>query len=101
MDEILRSVEQVTASWEISTASADQRAGIEQVHEAIAQIDSVTQQNSALVEQASAAAGSFAGTVADARKRGEDLSYREDLNSGWLQLPPVAMGGTGQPRPAC
>jgi methyl-accepting chemotaxis protein len=85
MDEILRSVEQVTRIMgEISTASADQRAGIEQVHEAIAQIDSVTQQNSALVEQASAAAGSLqeqSQTLANARKRGEDLSYREDLNS--------------------
>ncbi|MGE8510338.1 MAG: methyl-accepting chemotaxis protein [Paraburkholderia terricola] len=60
MDEILKSVEQVThIMGEISTASADQRAGIEQVHEAIAQIDSVTQQNAALVEQASAAAGSL------------------------------------------
>ncbi|HYS63137.1 MAG TPA: methyl-accepting chemotaxis protein [Paraburkholderia sp.] len=60
MDEILRSVEQVThIMGEISTASANQRAGIEQVHEAIAQIDSVTQQNAALVEQASAAAGSL------------------------------------------
>src|SRR6266702_2340286 len=44
---------------EIRTASANQRAGIEQGHEAIAQIDSVTQQNAALVEQASAAAGSL------------------------------------------
>ncbi len=60
MDEILRSVEQVTQIMgAISTASADQRAGIEQVNQAIAQIDSVTQQNAALVEQASAAAGSL------------------------------------------
>jgi methyl-accepting chemotaxis protein len=44
---------------EISTASADQRAGIEQMDQAIAQIDSMTQQNAALVEQASAAAGSL------------------------------------------
>ncbi|KLU26174.1 chemotaxis protein [Caballeronia mineralivorans PML1(12)] len=60
MGEILKSVEQVTQIMgEISTASADQRAGIEQVDEAIAEIESVTQQNAALVEQASAAAGSL------------------------------------------
>jgi methyl-accepting chemotaxis protein len=60
MDEILTSVKQVTQIMgEISTASADQRAGIEQVDQAIAQIDSMTQQNAALVEQASAAAGSL------------------------------------------
>jgi methyl-accepting chemotaxis protein len=60
MDEILTSVRQVTQIMgEISTASADQRAGIEQMDQAIAQIDSMTQQNAALVEQASAAAGSL------------------------------------------
>jgi methyl-accepting chemotaxis protein len=70
MGEILQSVEQVTQIMsEISTASADQRAGIEQVDEAIAEIESVTQQNAALVEQASAAAGSLqeqSQTLADA-----------------------------------
>ncbi|SAL24897.1 methyl-accepting chemotaxis sensory transducer [Caballeronia sordidicola] len=44
---------------EISSASDEQRAGIEQVHQAINQMDEVTQQNAALVEQAAAAAGSL------------------------------------------
>ena len=44
---------------EITTASLEQQSGIEQVNQAIVQIDSATQQNAALVEQAAAAAGSM------------------------------------------
>ena len=41
---------------DITAASREQSAGIEQVNQAIAQMDQVTQQNAALVEQAAAAA---------------------------------------------
>jgi methyl-accepting chemotaxis protein len=41
---------------EITAASQEQRAGIEQVNQAISQIDEMSKQNAALVEQASAAA---------------------------------------------
>jgi methyl-accepting chemotaxis protein len=41
---------------EISAASNEQGAGIEQVNQAITQMDEVTQQNAALVEEAAAAA---------------------------------------------
>ncbi|MYM82779.1 HAMP domain-containing protein [Duganella sp. FT50W] len=44
---------------EISAASREQTAGIEQINEAVMQMDSVTQQNAALVEQAAAAAQSL------------------------------------------
>ena len=44
---------------EITSASQEQRVGIDQVNEAIAQMDQVTQQNAALVEQAAAAAASL------------------------------------------
>jgi aerotaxis receptor len=60
MDEIVQAVKRVTdIMGEISSASAEQSAGIEQVNEAVAQMDEVTQQNAALVEQAAAAAGSL------------------------------------------
>jgi methyl-accepting chemotaxis protein len=60
MEEIVDSVTQAAQIMgEISTASASQRSGIEQIHAEVAQIDNVTQQNAALVEQASAAAGSL------------------------------------------
>jgi hypothetical protein len=41
---------------EISSASQEQSAGIGQVNDAVAQMDTVTQQNAALVEEAAAAA---------------------------------------------
>ena len=44
---------------EIASASAEQATGIEQVNRAVSQMDEVTQQNAALVEQAAAAAGSL------------------------------------------
>ncbi|WP_296943698.1 methyl-accepting chemotaxis protein [uncultured Massilia sp.] len=57
MGEIVQSVSRVTAIMtEIMNASQEQTAGIEQVNQAIVQMDQATQQNAALVEQASAAA---------------------------------------------
>jgi methyl-accepting chemotaxis protein len=44
---------------EIAAASQEQSAGIEQVNKAITQMDEVTQQNAALVEEAAAASRSM------------------------------------------
>jgi methyl-accepting chemotaxis protein len=44
---------------DISAASQEQSAGIEQVNQAITQMDETTQQNAALVEEATAAARSM------------------------------------------
>ena len=60
MQEIVTSVRRVTDIMaEISAASAEQSSGIEQVNLTITQMDEVTQQNAALVEEASAAARSL------------------------------------------
>ncbi|QJD99512.1 HAMP domain-containing protein [Massilia forsythiae] len=57
MGEIVASVQRVTDIMaEISAASTEQNAGIEQVNMAVVQMDQVTQQNAALVEEAAAAA---------------------------------------------
>ena len=57
MQEVVQSIRRVTALvGEISSASAEQRSGVAQIGEAIAQMDHVTQQNAALVEQIAAAA---------------------------------------------
>jgi methyl-accepting chemotaxis protein len=56
MEEIVNAVKRVTDIMsEISTASHQQSQGIEQVSNAITQMDDVTQQNAALVEEAAAA----------------------------------------------
>ena len=60
MEEILSAIHGVTGMMsEITAASVEQSTGIEQVNLAIGQIDDVTQQNAALVEQAAAAAESL------------------------------------------
>ncbi|MFZ6769403.1 methyl-accepting chemotaxis protein [Undibacterium sp. Di26W] len=57
MGEIVDSVRRVTdIISEISSASQEQNTGIEQINLAITQMDQVTQQNAALVEEAAAAA---------------------------------------------
>lgn len=60
MKEIVDSVKRVTdIMGEISVASKEQTDGIQQVNQAINQMDAVTQQNAALVEEAAAAAESL------------------------------------------
>jgi methyl-accepting chemotaxis protein len=60
MDEVVKAVKRVTdIMGEISAASSEQSAGIEEINLAVTQMDSGTQQNAALVEQATAAARSL------------------------------------------
>jgi len=60
MNEIVSAVKRVTHIMaEISAASDEQSAGIEEVNQAIVQMDDATQQNAALVEEAAAAAESM------------------------------------------
>jgi methyl-accepting chemotaxis protein len=60
MEQVVANIKQVADIMaEISAASIEQSQGIEQVNQAIIQMDTVTQQNAALVEQAAAAAQSL------------------------------------------
>ncbi len=60
MDEIVASVQRVTTIMaDIAAASHEQTAGIEQVNQTVMQMDETTQQNAALVEEATAAARSM------------------------------------------
>ncbi|MBX9757107.1 MAG: PAS domain S-box protein [Pseudomonadaceae bacterium] len=60
MEEIVVAIKRVTDIMsEIAAASAEQSTGIEEVNGAVSQMDEMTQQNAALVEQAAAAAESM------------------------------------------
>jgi methyl-accepting chemotaxis protein len=60
MDDVVRAVKRVTdIIGEISAASDEQSAGIDEIGRAVMQMDSGTQQNAALVEQAAAAANAL------------------------------------------
>ncbi|UTY58313.1 methyl-accepting chemotaxis protein [Massilia sp. erpn] len=84
MGEVVDSVRRVSdVIAEITAASREQSIGIDQVNEAITQMDQVTQQNAALVEEAAAAAASMQeqaaslAAVASSFKLGSDGSpYR-------------------------
>jgi methyl-accepting chemotaxis protein len=66
MEEVVDSVRRVTdIMGEITAASQEQSAGIGQVNQAIIEMDSVTQQNAALVEQAASAAKSLQDQAAE------------------------------------
>jgi methyl-accepting chemotaxis protein len=95
MEEIVDSVKRVTAIMgEILIASKEQSDGIEQVNKAIGQMDDVTQQNAALVEQAAAAAaslreqtGSLSQAVSVFRLDGErQASFSAPVNEPVLAL---------------
>ncbi|WP_019894574.1 methyl-accepting chemotaxis protein [Hydrogenovibrio halophilus] len=80
LDTIDKSVDDVANMIEqISAASSEQMTGIEQVHKAISQIDEVTQQNAALVEETSAAAESMSEQAAILDK---DMSFFNTGQSG-------------------
>ena len=70
MTEVVQSVQRVTdIIAEIAAASHEQSQGIDQINRAIADMDGVTQQNAALVEQSAAAASSM-------RSQAEQLAQR-------------------------
>ncbi|WP_374618456.1 methyl-accepting chemotaxis protein [Pandoraea sp.] len=69
MVDVVQSVKRVTdIMGEISAASVEQSSGIEQVNRAVTQMDEMTQQNAALVEEASAAAAALEAQAARLRE---------------------------------
>ncbi len=66
MTEVVASIRRVTdIVGEISAASHEQSLGVAQVGEAVTQMDQVTQQNAALVEEMAAAASSLQNQAED------------------------------------
>ena len=95
MDEVVASVQRVNAIIdEIALASVEQRDGIEQISMAVSQMDGVTQQNAALVEQAAAAADALqqqAASLADAvsifKLHAAPAAASPDTRTAWLAAP--------------
>ena len=66
MDEIVASIRRVTdIMGDISAATREQTLGIEQINEAVSQMDQTTQQNASLVEEAAAASETLQKQAAD------------------------------------
>ena len=109
MDEVVASVKRVTdIMGEIANASQEQSAGIAQVNLSIIEMDSMTQQNAALVEEAAAAAQSLQDQASELAHvvsifklvEGEKLQVSTPSHS--LALAPAASSASSKPaaRPA-
>ena len=89
MQEVVASIRRVTdIMGEISAASTEQSMGVSQVGEAVTQMDQVTQQNAALVEEMAAAASSL-------KNQAEELLNTVNV----LKVDGAAVSSSGQ-RPA-
>jgi methyl-accepting chemotaxis protein len=99
MQEIVSSVGRVTEIMgEITRASAAQESGIEHINQAIGEMDQVTQQNAALVEEAAATAG----TLHDQAANLEQLVNVFKLNNRGLLAPAAKpLPKRAAPAPAC
>jgi methyl-accepting chemotaxis protein len=87
--EIVNSVKRVTdIISEISAASQEQAAGIDQVNKAVMQMDQGTQQNAALVEQATSASQSMAQQAEDLLRQVE--FFKVQIESGSKRLEPMS-----------
>ena len=98
MEEVVSSIKRVTdIMGEISAASSEQSQGVAQIGVAVNELDRMTQQNAALVEQTAAAAGlklcalgllPYANVRAlDAFKLVEDEELREAMSERGLGTP--------------
>jgi methyl-accepting chemotaxis protein len=83
LEQIVLSVKKVSdIVAEIAAASREQSSGIEQVNKAVMQMDEMTQQNAALVEQATAASQSMAEQARDLTKMMDRFQVGEAGSAG-------------------
>ena len=96
MDDIVSSVQRVNeVISRISQASAEQAEGITAVNLAVGQMDDVTQQNAALVEQAAAAAESLQDQAVNLSKAVAVFKLDENGGAGAHKTGAQAGGGDG------
>jgi len=101
MEEIVTSVRHVADILnEISSASQEQSAGIQQVNEAVTQMDGVTQQNAALVEEAAAASQSLQEQAARLTEAVAVFRLDAHAHAGGVtvQRAPIAASAPAAPR---
>jgi methyl-accepting chemotaxis protein len=95
MKEVVDSIKRVSDIMsEIAAASNEQGIGIEQVNQAIGQMDEVTQQNAALVEEAAAAAASLQDQAANLA---QIVSVFKVDAGATAKAPPKIIAGAARP----
>ncbi|MGN6319015.1 methyl-accepting chemotaxis protein [Trinickia sp.] len=97
MEEIIAAVQRVTdIMGEIAAASEEQSGGIGEVARAVSQMDEVTQQNAALVEQASAAAQSLQEQAERLRSAVSVFQLADDGTAWRAQAMPVRVAAAAE-----
>lgn len=81
----------------IAAGSQEQSSGIDQVNKAVMQLDAMTQQNSALVEEASAASESMADQARGLAEMMDKYNVSQDGATAGRAAPPDSHGATAQP----
>ncbi|HEY4318875.1 MAG TPA: methyl-accepting chemotaxis protein [Herbaspirillum sp.] len=99
MSEVVDSVRRVNdVVSEISAAGQEQSTGIEEVNRAVTQMDEVTQQNAALVEEAAAAAAALQTQAGDLAKLVSVFKLAGDANIARVDAQSVRMNTITPPR---
>jgi len=89
--DILDSVREVSAFVEdITNASQEQSAGVSSVNDAIAQMNTMTQQNAALVEEVAASADSLTERARDMENQVAHFRLGDDHPTSAIRKPPAA-----------
>jgi methyl-accepting chemotaxis protein len=98
LEELVSAVKQVSdIIAEIAAASQEQSSGIDQVNKAVMQLDAMTQQNSALVEEASAASESMAQQARGLAEMMDKYHVSQDAVATRSAAPVDSRRGTAQP----
>ena len=96
LEEIVNSVKKVAdIISEITAAAQEQSEGIEQVNKAIIQMDQITQQNAALVEEASATSQAMSHQASGL----QELVSKFQLDASYFSAAEVAPTAPSHPRP--
>jgi methyl-accepting chemotaxis protein len=99
ISEVVRQVQSVsTLIQEISNASQEQSQGAGQVSDAIAQLDQVTQQNAALVEESAAAASSLNHQAAELNQLVATFKTGTGTSARFATIAPKLAPGSVPPR---
>ena len=94
LQEIVQAVTKVADMIsQISIASDQQSVGIQEVNKAISQMDEMTQQNAALVEQVSAAGDAMAEQARNMKSQLSFFQAREQVSSGLTSAPLALVSG--------
>jgi len=97
LDEIVQAVQKVSdIIAEIATAGQEQSSGIEQVNKAVMQMDEMTQQNAALVEEAASASESMEEQAKGLLRLMEYFNVGEGHQSGGFQQAPATPVASSQ-----